>query len=100
MLAEALWTSPAREGLVKVQRLHSKEEERTLKLVLGSLGVAAGIVEVVADTTGGTEAEDQGHSRLGHDDGVVDVRATRGLRSAKGVYLNWGCDGIGMGTGV
>lgn len=40
--------------------------KRTLKLVLGGLGVAAGAVEVVSDTTSGTEAEDQGHTRLGH----------------------------------
>lgn len=39
---------------------------RTLELVLGSLCVAARGVEVVPDTTGGTEAEGERDSRLGH----------------------------------
>merc|ERR1719359_94327 len=38
----------------------------TLELVLGSLCVAARGVEVVPDTTGGTKAEGERDSRLGH----------------------------------
>lgn len=38
----------------------------TLKLLLSDLWVATSAVEVVADATGGAEAEDEGHSRLGH----------------------------------
>ena len=47
-------------------RERSEDKKRTLKLVLSGLGVAAGSVEVVADTTSGAEAEDEGHARLGH----------------------------------
>ncbi len=42
---------------------------RTFKLLLGSLGVAASLVDVVADTTEGGDTEDEGHL-LGHFGGI------------------------------
>lgn len=47
---------------------------RTLELVLGSLCVAARGVEVVSNTAGGTEAEGERDSRLGHVVVVVGGR--------------------------
>lgn len=44
------------------------EDARTLCLLLSNLGASAGAVEVVADTCGGTTAENEGKTGLGHDE--------------------------------
>lgn len=41
-------------------------KKHTLKLVLRRFGVTTSSVEVVAETTSSTEADDQGKARLGH----------------------------------
>lgn len=44
----------------------------TLKLVLGSSGIATGLEKVVTDTGSGTDTEDDWKTGLGHDGGGED----------------------------
>lgn len=44
----------------------------TLKLVLGSFGIAAGLEKVVTDTGSGTDTEEDWETGLGHDGGGED----------------------------
>lgn len=44
------------------------EDMRTLSLLLGNLGASTSAVEIVADTCNGTTAENDGKTRLGHDE--------------------------------
>lgn len=64
ILAAALSASPRKmTALVKmIACIFDVEVFHTLKLGLCCFGVAACAVEIVADTTGGTKAEDQGQS--------------------------------------
>ena len=60
---------------------------RTLELLLGRLCRSASAVEVIADTTSGSEAEDEGSSGLGHC----------GARKDFLFVLCWEQKGAGMG---
>ncbi len=70
ILAEALWRSPAtirrRKGEAGLSQGGVDGSARTLKLLLGDFRIAARLVEVVANASSSSEAEDEGYPGLGH----------------------------------
>ena len=63
--AEALWRSPSNaSSQSSMDRAIGEVMAHTLELVLSGLGRAASRVEVVTDTSSGTDTEDEGKTRL------------------------------------